>query len=114
MEILGFLGGLAVFVFVVMLLFKQVKTAIQLNSWASRLRKRNAAQDEAEHVIYFLYKAWYIPNHPKYWGACKTIYFSVLHSRDVDFETKTDLFDRLVKLKCHGLVRPLEKYNRHG
>ncbi|WP_108668985.1 hypothetical protein [Peribacillus acanthi] len=91
------------------LLYKQITAAIGLSMWANKLKRRDATQVEAEKALTFLKSVWYVPNKPKYWGACKTIYHSAVVSSQVDFETKMAIFNRLDKLKCHGVVRPIER-----
>lgn len=91
------------------LLKVQITTAIGLTAWAKRLKRKDATQVEAEQALIFLKKSKWVPNHPKYWGCCKTIYHSVVVSNQVNFETKMDIFNRLDKLKCHGIVRPINR-----
>ncbi|MBS4174304.1 hypothetical protein [Bacillus sp. FJAT-49736] len=90
-------------------IFQQIKFATGLKSWAGILKRKDASQSESEEVLTFLMKTKWVPNHPKYWGYCKTIYHSILVSKDVHFETKMDIFHRLDKLKCYGIVRPIDK-----
>lgn len=91
------------------LLKVQITTAIGLKAWAKKLKRKDATQTEAEEALIFLKKSKWIPNNPKYWGCCKTIYHSVLVSNQVNFETKMAIFNRLHKLKCHGIVRPINR-----
>ncbi|MDZ5471869.1 hypothetical protein SM124_08915 [Bacillus sp. 31A1R] len=108
--------GLGTFLFTLLtifpfawLLYKQISTSLGLSSWAKKLKRRDATQLEAEQALAFLKQAWWVPNHPKYWGCCKTIYHSVVVSNEVNFETKMTIFNRLDKLKCHGIVRPIKR-----
>jgi hypothetical protein len=55
---------------------------------------------------------WWVPNHPKYWGRCKTIYFAALHSRELSFEQKRELFDVFDDLKLKGIPYPKAREER--
>ncbi|EIJ81786.1 hypothetical protein PB1_02565 [Bacillus methanolicus PB1] len=87
----------------------QIYWAIGINRWGKHLEYNTPSQQEAEEVTAYLRKVWYIPNHPKYWGRCKNIYYSVLHSSQVNIETKEKLYKVLKNHKVYGLNPPRHK-----
>jgi hypothetical protein len=99
----------AIFILIAILAPLQIYWAISINRWTKRLRYRPPSQEEAIEVINFFRKVWYIPDSPKYWGACKNIYYAVLHSPTVTFEAKKQLFTILERRKVYGLKPPSQK-----
>lgn len=84
----------------------QIRYALKLKKWESRLQQRTVRQVEFYDLLDDMKAIWWVPNHPKYWGRCKTIYFAALHSRDVSYEQKRELFDVFDALKLKGIPFP--------
>ncbi|MDE3839173.1 hypothetical protein C0966_07340 [Bacillus methanolicus] len=102
-----------IFTLILLLLPLQIYWAISISRWAKRLRYHPVSEEQALEVINFFRKVWYIPNAPKYWGECKNIYYAVLHSPVVTFETKKQLFTILERRKVYGLRPPYKKKQNH-
>lgn len=87
----------------------QIRYALKLKKWESRLQQRTVRQVEFYDLLDDMKAIWWVPNHPKYWGRCKTIYFAALHSRDVSYEQKRELFDVFDALKLKGIPFPKDR-----
>lgn len=87
----------------------QIRYALKLKKWESRLQQRTVRQVEFYDLLDDMKAIWWVPNHPKYWGRCKTIYFAALHSRDVSYEQKRELFDVFDNLKLKGVPFPKDR-----
>lgn len=87
----------------------QIRYALKLKKWESRLQQRTVRQVEFYDLLDDMKAIWWVPNHPKYWGRCKTIYFAALHSRDVSYEQKRELFDVFDTLKLKGIPFPKDR-----
>lgn len=87
----------------------QISYALKLKKWETRLQQRTVRQVEFYDLLDDMKAIWWVPNHPKYWGRCKTIYFAALHSRDVSYEQKRELFDVFDALKLKGIPFPKDR-----
>lgn len=87
----------------------QINYAMRLKKWGTRLQQRTIRQVEFYDVLDDMRAIWWVPNHPKYWGRCKTIYFAALHSRDISYEQKRELFDVFDALKVKGIPLPRDR-----
>ena len=87
----------------------QIRYALKLKKWESRLQQRTVRQVEFYDLLDDMKAIWWVPNHPKYWERCKTIYFAALHSRDVSYEQKRELFDVFDALKLKGIPFPKDR-----
>lgn len=83
------------------LLFRQ-----SFKKWADILKKRDSSHEEAEEVFLAIRKFPKVPNTPANWGYCKQIYYGVLHSREVNHETKLKIFNKFDELDVHGIRAP--------
>ena len=59
----------------------QISFALRIKKWEKRLRHRNITEDEFYDLYSDLKTMWWVPNHPKYGGRLKKIYFSALYSK---------------------------------
>lgn len=103
-----------VFGVIVASILLQMAYARKIKKWETLLQRRSMRQVEFYDVLEDMKSIWWVPNHPKYWGQCKTIYFAALHSRDISYEQKRELFDVFDTLKLKGIPFPRdrEKENR--
>ncbi|WP_114167130.1 hypothetical protein [Exiguobacterium sp. TNDT2] len=84
----------------------QISYALKIKKWEIHLQRRDVRQVEFHELLDDMKAIWWVPNHPKYWGRCKTIYFAALHSRELSFEQKRELFDVFDDLKLKGIPYP--------
>ena len=84
----------------------QVSWILKLRKWAKKLKKREATNEEGIEVLYDIKNILWIPNHPRYWGYCKQIYYGIIHSNEVEYDIKMKAFNKFDRLKVHGIRAP--------
>ncbi|WP_031422563.1 hypothetical protein [Exiguobacterium sp. NG55] len=91
----------------------QISFALRIKKWEKRLRHRNITEDEFYDLYSDMKTMWWVPNHPKYWGRLKKIYFSALHSRELTLDQKRHLYEVLDELSLQGIPYPQDRKNQH-
>lgn len=91
----------------------QISFALRIKKWEKRLRNRNITEDEFYDLYSDLKTMWWVPNHPKYWGRLKKIYFSALYSRELTLDQKRHLYEVLDELSLQGIPYPQDRKNQH-
>lgn len=86
----------------------QIFYALKIKKWENRLWKRPVRHTEFSDLLDDMKMIWWVPNHPKYWGRCKTIYFAALHSRELSVEEKREMYDVFDDLEVKGIPYPQE------
>lgn len=108
-SIQAFLLTLAIRVFIPFIIVSIIYYSvfnINFKKWANILKRRDASQKEAEEVFNTIKRFPKVPNYPAQWGYCKQIYYGVLHSRKVKYETKLKIFNKFDELDVHGIRAP--------
>lgn len=91
----------------------QISFALRIKKWEKRLKHRNITEEEFYDLYTDMKRIWWVPNHPKYWGRLKTIYFSSLHSRELTLTQKRELYKVLDGLSLKGIPYPQDRKNQH-
>ncbi|WP_114167131.1 hypothetical protein [Exiguobacterium sp. TNDT2] len=78
----------------------------KLEAWHVGLRDRTLRAHEFPELIEDMSKLKGIPNRPKYWGMAKQIYFAALHSKELSFEQKIQIYELFDRLGVQGISYP--------